>query len=129
MKYILLFLVSFSAYAVDINIDERSTVTLNWQNPTEYTDGSALPPENLIRTILERNCSDSGWMQVNEIEAPATTYSDPTATIGVATCLYRAKTVAIGAVITQEAESGYSNTIDVVFYRPKSPTAPILQAE
>ena len=118
-----------SANAVDINIDERTTVDARWTSPTEYTDGSALPPENLISTILERNCSATGWVVVNEIPAPATNYSDPTAVLGVGTCLYRAKTVAIGAVIGSQAESDYSNTLEANLYRPKHPAVPVLMLE
>lgn len=131
MKNLLLALtlIPLSANAVDINIDDRTTVDAKWTSPTAYTDGSTLPPENLISTILERNCSDTGWVVVNEIPAPATSYSDPTAALGVGVCLYRAKTVAIGAVIGSQAESDYSNTLEANLYRPKHPAVPVLMLE
>ena len=122
-------LLSVSAYALDVDITTQQNVNLSWQHPTAYTDDSPLPAENLISTIIERNCDDIGWVTVSEVEAPANTYQDPTAAIGVGTCNYRGKTVAIGAVVSTQAESDYSSTIEVVLYSPKSPTPPMLMAE
>ncbi len=126
---LLALLFSSPAWAVDINIDERDTVDARWSHPTEYIDGSELPPENIISTILERNCSGAGWVILPDIPAPASTYSDPTAPLGVGVCLYRAKTVAIGAVIGSQAGSDYSNTLEANLYRPKYPAAPVLTLE
>ena len=132
MKKLLLALtliLPLSANAADINIEERTHVNLSWVNPTEYSDSSPLPAENLISALVQRNCVDTGWIDIVELEQPVTTHSDPVAALGVGECLYRVQVIAVGAVIGSQAASPHSNTASAVLYRPKFPAGPVLMLE
>jgi len=125
---VLLLMLSFNVYAVDININDRENIDLKWTHPTTYTDGDPLPIENILSTAIERNCG-AGWLEIAAVIAPLNIYFDPTASIGVAACKYRFASIAIGAVIGSKSKSDYSNIVEVNLYIPKQPSPPIATAE
>ena len=121
-KYIFLFLISFSALAVDIPITQQN-VNLSWTHPTEYVGGGNLPVENILSTTIERSCGGLGFVSLADVVAPISSYSDPVAAIGINTCEYRAFSVVIGNVI-----SDASNVV-VVNIVPKQSNPQILMVE
>jgi len=128
-KRLVLFLLltaPFMALA-DVTLDPtvRDNVRLVWTHPTEYVDNSPLPPENILRTIIERSSDGVSWTQLqNEPAYPTDFYLDPTAPLGEGAFSYRVSTVIIGNLI-----SNPSNVSVATLFTPKPSAAPVLRLE
>lgn len=66
MRYILLFLISLPAFALDIPDRAEDSVTFSWSAPSERMDGSLLPPDQIGGYELYYS-ADGGETQVVEI--------------------------------------------------------------
>ena len=129
VKRLVLFLLltmPFMALA-DITIDPsvRDNVRLVWDFPTQYADESPLPPENILRTIIERSQDGVSWTQLPiEPTYPTAFYLDPTAPLGEGRFSYRISTVVIGNLISTP-----SNVSVATLFTPKPSQDPTLRLE
>lgn len=130
MKFIifglcLLMLMINSAYGdVTLNPEVDQNIPLRWVNPTEYHNDDTLPPENILRTIVERSSDGLSWSMVAEIDSPALIYNDPTAPLGEGVYSYRIFTVVVGNLVSDS-----SNIVRATLFVPKQSKPPVLILE
>lgn len=130
----LFFVLSWASFQVNADVSLQynpdGTVTLSWQNPTEYTNGDTLAPENYVKTVIERSATgpDTGYDVIGEtMGAGIETYRDPMLGLAQGDWYYRVYAVAVDPNLqTVEIRSEPSNVTTASLFILRGIAAPVL---
>jgi len=109
MRFLLLLLISTSVFALEKTTEDD--VTACWTPPTEYTDGSSLPPVDLKSYTVYWTCDASGEGSKN-VDAPQVCTNLKGNLVGQCS-------ISVTATVTNNSTSERSTSVDVFVKLPK----------